>query len=523
MIYLPEIWIFIISAGILLALISVIWKKRYLYSGHAFLILLCLALLWTVSFTLEITAQTLPLKVLMVKFQFIAIAFLPLAWLNIVLDYLGYIRSKTQWLTLMIIPIITNTILWFFPRPNWFWGEVIFTGDSIPFATIDYHYGFWFYFVHAPYSYIIMLVSISLLIRRFFRIHAVYRPQVAMMIAAITIPSMTDLFYVLGYSPIPYINFTTAVFSLSCLIIVWALYRHNFLDLLPMARDAVIENMDDGVIVLDLKKRILDINPAGTKITGITCQCVGRLLSEVCPGVINHTIEEISSGKNKKNKVDITMKDTNEVCVFEFRFSYIKNQLGQVKGSIVTLRDCTEEFNLFKRIQKQAIIDSLTETFNRKHILELGQKELNRIKRNPETQISIIMIDLDKFKNINDMYGHAVGDQVLKDFAETCKKSIRPYDIFGRLGGDEFAIILPNTSSKDAVAAAKRIIKNIDQMRIPTLNEENIAITISLGVVSSQEVPIINLDFDEFLNIADQLMYKAKKREAHQGSSFSSG
>ncbi|MTI84106.1 MAG: diguanylate cyclase [Firmicutes bacterium] len=513
MIYVPEMLIFILSAAIMLLLIAVTWQRRHLSSGHAFLLLMLCALIWTVTFTLEIASHSLELKVFFVKIQFISITFLPLAWLYLILSHIGHVRSRIEWALLAVIPVITNIIVWFVPRPNWFWKYPKLVSGSTSLPLVDYDYGFWFYYVHVPYSYTLIFTALTILVRTFFKSHSIYRYQIIIMIIAILLPVITDILYVFGYSPISYFNYTTAVFSVSCFIIAWSLFRFKFLDLLPMARYVVIENMDDGVIVLDVKDRIVDANPSAMAVTGISPQDIGRQIREISLGSITSILEEISSGN--RTQIEIRMEDTGDIRVFDLRLSIIKDRIGQVQGSVVTLRDYTERSKLFNKLREQAIYDSLTGIFNRRHLIEIGQKEMDRIKRHPEKSVSIIMIDIDKFKAINDMYGHATGDKLLTFFVEHCKNCIRPYDAFGRMGGDEFVIILPDTKLEDAIIIAKRINKSIEQMCVSTTQGE-ISITVSLGVVSSQDLDSLEHGLERLFYLADEQMYRSKKQGRNQ-------
>lgn len=496
-----------------MVLIAITWRRRHFPSGHAFLLLMLCALVWTITFTFELAAQSLELKVFFIKLQFISIAVLPLAWLYLIFSYIGHIRSRREWALLSAIPFMTNIIIWLVPRPNWFWKDPELVLGSAPLQVIDYDYGFWFYYVHVPYSYILIIAALIILIQTYFKNHSIYRQQIIIMIIAILLPIITDILYVFGYSPVEYFNYATAVFSISCLIVAWALFRYKFLDLLPMARDVVIENMDDGVIVLDVKNRIVDANPSAMMITGISTHDIGRIIWEINRFSFSNIFREISSGDRKQ--IEIKMGDKDDIRVFDLRISFIKDRVGLVQGSVVTLRDYTERANLINQLREQATFDSLTGIFNRRHLIELGQKEFNRIKRYPENTISVIMMDMDNFKDINDMYGHATGDQILIAFVEQCKNIIRPYDIFGRLGGDEFAIILPDTTLEEAIIIANRINSSIEKMNVST-TQGNISITLSLGVVSSHVLDSYEHGLEQLFNLADEQMYRSKKQGRNQ-------
>jgi diguanylate cyclase (GGDEF)-like protein len=162
---------------------------------------------------------------------------------------------------------------------------------------------------------------------------------------------------------------------------------------------------------------------------------------------------------------------------------------------------------LFSKIQQLAILDDLTGVFNRRHFFELGEREFHRAQRY-DRPLSVVMFDLDHFKRVNDTYGHAVGDQVLRVVAEYCKSNIREVDILGRYGGDEFTIILPEVDSEEACEISERIRNCIASTPIKT-EAGQINITISMGTASlCSEMP----NLTKLINYADSAMYEAKSK-----------
>lgn len=154
-----------------------------------------------------------------------------------------------------------------------------------------------------------------------------------------------------------------------------------------------------------------------------------------------------------------------------------------------------------------ANIDGLTGLNNRRCLYELAEKEFLISKTNTSS-ISVIMLDIDFFKQFNDTYGHDIGDIVLKNVASNIKKIIKEHDIVGRYGGEEFIIILPNTDLDEAVVSAENLRITIENMKINIKNQKQINCTISLGVAS------INPNFkniDELIKAADIMLYKAKE------------
>ena len=160
---------------------------------------------------------------------------------------------------------------------------------------------------------------------------------------------------------------------------------------------------------------------------------------------------------------------------------------------------------LFTEVQQLAIIDDLTSIYNRRHLLELGKREFNRAQRFNRS-LAVIMLDLDYFRNVNDTFGHAIGDQTLRLVAERCKNSIREVDVIGRYGGEEFVIICPEASLEQAYTVSERLRKQISRAPFITTGG-SVNLTASLGIaIKSGDTP----DLPALIDQADKAMYAAK-------------
>ena len=161
-----------------------------------------------------------------------------------------------------------------------------------------------------------------------------------------------------------------------------------------------------------------------------------------------------------------------------------------------------------EKLRFQATHDALTGLWNRSAIMDVLDRELARASRNlqsPEST-SIIMLDVDRFKSINDTFGHAAGDAVLKLVGNVIRKSLRSYDYVGRYGGEEFIIILPTTAREQVETITERIRASIEHQAF-RLNGNRIPITASLGVVTASK----DSDAEEMVKGADAAMYRAKR------------
>ncbi len=157
------------------------------------------------------------------------------------------------------------------------------------------------------------------------------------------------------------------------------------------------------------------------------------------------------------------------------------------------------------RLQQLARTDELTSVSNRRHYLEVSEPEFKRARRH-ERPLSVIMLDADHFKIINDSYGHQVGDLVLSELARECQRRLRDNDVIGRIGGEEFAITLPETSASAARRVAERIHEALADVEIP-LDTGSLRFTVSMGIASLEKGDI---DFTGLMQRADEALYEAK-------------
>lgn len=170
--------------------------------------------------------------------------------------------------------------------------------------------------------------------------------------------------------------------------------------------------------------------------------------------------------------------------------------------------------NLLKRLETQthvlsrmAAFDELTGAYNRRSMIQILDLELNRSRRY-DRFLSILMMDIDHFKSVNDEYGHLTGDRVLKEFTSRVNDLLRTNDTLCRYGGEEFFAILPETAEENALKVGRRICSSVCNEPF-TINEISIYITVSIGAIS--HLPQTESTFEKLLEQADQALYKAKK------------
>jgi len=173
--------------------------------------------------------------------------------------------------------------------------------------------------------------------------------------------------------------------------------------------------------------------------------------------------------------------------------------------------EINERVRLEDELRHQATTDTLTGISNRRHFLELAQNEMNRAHR-LNHPLAIALLDIDHFKNINDIYGHAAGDQALSVFVRTCQQNLRAIDVFARLGGDEFVILLPETDCDQAYTALERFRKALTAAPFDFAGQ-SVQITSSIGISHLANEPE---SLDAFLGRADEALYQAKEAGRNQ-------
>jgi diguanylate cyclase (GGDEF)-like protein/PAS domain S-box-containing protein len=295
------------------------------------------------------------------------------------------------------------------------------------------------------------------------------------------------------------------------------------MDLLPVARSHLIENMSDGVLVVDAKGRIVDINRSMLGILkGTAASFLGRHVSDVMKGWA-----EMSQviGENDATRTEIRLQHDSSRYL-DLRMTPIFDEKDQLSGRIIVSRDITERKQVEKdlvyandrlhtqlieigllqeQLREQAIRDPLTNLFNRRYLDETLERELARAERE-KYPLCIVMMDLDHFKDVNDVYGHEAGDVVLRSLAEKVVHQCRHGDFVCRYGGEEFVLVMPNICLDVTSRRARELHQNIEGMNIP-YGRFNLSTTISMGIAC---YPTHGTTKGELLRAADKALYRAK-------------
>ena len=257
----------------------------------------------------------------------------------------------------------------------------------------------------------------------------------------------------------------------------------------------------------------------------------GVLLSTI-EGLLAMAVQQDAEGlgdrcqvslQGRKYAINAGRRQMANFFLSAYRDAFLQNErLKEARHELLLLNDGLEKVvaertkELSKEIEKRkiaqeklrqlAIRDGLTNVFNYRYFMELGLREFERVKRYGRP-MSLILLDIDHFKIVNDTHGHNVGDRVLQALAQICLKTVRNVDVLARIGGEEFAVLLPETGLEQACLAAERIRWNLSRTVLTTKDME-LRLTISLGVGTVTDETI---DFGHLLRTVDAALYAAKR------------
>jgi diguanylate cyclase (GGDEF)-like protein/PAS domain S-box-containing protein len=204
-------------------------------------------------------------------------------------------------------------------------------------------------------------------------------------------------------------------------------------------------------------------------------------------------------------ELDLLREDgANLPCLFDS--TAVLGNDGSFVMSRTTVVDLRVRKELEHKLETLANTDPLTELSNRRNFMQVAKREIDRLQRFGG-EISVLMLDLDHFKRVNDGFGHQAGDLVLAQFAKRCAEQLRSVDTMGRLGGEEFAVILPQTSRAHALEVAQRIRHQVETMEVRAGADHVIKVTASIGTASAAAPDV---DFEQLLREADTALYQAK-------------
>lgn len=268
-----------------------------------------------------------------------------------------------------------------------------------------------------------------------------------------------------------------------------------------------------GIYLLDRDGLILSWNLGATNITGYLEQDVlgkpfGSLFADEAQreGLPQKSLQFARAHRHHKDEQPRRQKNGGELIAL-CTLDAVRQDNGEIGGFVEVFADISEQKHREASLYQRATRDALTGLFNRGHFTEMATLEIERARRFSEP-LSLVLMNLDHFKLINDSYGHEAGERTIVEFSKICLEFARKIDIVGHLGGKEFAMMLPRSNKEPAFEVLQRLRVRVLASRIKAADGTEFGITISAGIAALR--PHTH-DLRELMRNADAALYKAKR------------
>lgn len=492
--------------------------------------------IWNFGYAMITLVPSLEAKRFWLRFENIGILLLPVFWFLFTVQY----TRNDRWLNyvtralLFIIPFTTLIFVWSGDWIQFYYASIQPVSGSIGPLVIERG---WWYPISVTYAYVLLLSCVVLLILRALQYRNIYRRQMFALLGAALFPISVNLFYQLALSfstnPLIRVDLTPISFMISAGLIAFGVFGLRIFDLVPIARYTVLEHIPEMVFVMDARDRVLDANTVAQKMLGKQLnEIIGKDPLDVFkhwPQMVNRFLT--TAGTREEIQIPGDPPRTLEMTVFE-----LYNRFRVLNGRVIVAHDITEHKwlendlqyandalktqlaeieELRAKLQEQAIRDPLTDVYNRRYMAEFLDQEIARAARD-HSPVTVVIMDMDHFKNFNDNYGHRCGDVVLQYFAKFLVDHTRRSDVVCRYGGEEFVILMPNATMQDSYERVDAWRQIFSETAIE-YESMKFSATFSAGLATFPEHGTIG---DAILQAADKALYRSKNNGRNRVTRF---
>ena len=334
----------LISATLLAVVGAIAWRYRPAPSARFTAIIIWLASAWSIGYAGELASVDLTLKTLFAKSQYLAIVAVPVVWLILFLQYTDRERWIKPWTAVLVAvePIAALLLVWTTESHGLMW-QAISLDTTGAFPTLAVTYGPWFW-LNVTYSYVLFGLGIFILVYETQRASSLSRGQMRALLVSILAPIIGNILYVMRLSPFGDLDLTVYAFLITGPALLCGLLRSQFLDLVPIARDRVVESMTDGFLVLSPNYRVVDVNATTLHLLGKTQgetlgQPVAKLLGfQMPPGLDN------ANGHNGIRALgEFALGEGESTRTYEARVSPLQDHKDRLRGHVVLFTDVSEK------------------------------------------------------------------------------------------------------------------------------------------------------------------------------------
>ena len=345
----------LLAAGAISATLArIAWRWRTAPGGRPFVWLMVAAATWCIAYAIELLARDPALAITAAKVEYLGIASVPPLWL---LFGLGY-SQRQRWLPhslralLWVVPAITVCMAATNEWHGWLWSSIS-PADDRGGSHLRFEHGPWFW-IWTTYGYLLLLAGTGAILRAIGRFPRSYRRRTATLLLAVGVPWLGNAAYLAGPNLFDGRDITPFAFTISGILFAWTMFRHRLLDLVPVARDRVIEHMHDGVLVLDRRQRVVDINPAARRLLGLAAGTapLGRSVDHIAP-MLPDLLARWLSTQTDCFEVD-TASDPPQSL--EVHISSIDDHPGPAPGLVIILHDITARKHAVRALRQASIV-----------------------------------------------------------------------------------------------------------------------------------------------------------------------
>ncbi len=487
-----------------------LWPRRREPTSRALIPLVVASGIWTLFHTIAVVTPDLTVKVLLERAQYVAIAIVPVAWARFAIGYGQRPRygSSRAMLALYAVTAVTIALAL---HPDGFSLLVRPQGLFVQksgLAGLVVEYGPWFWVEFG--ARLVALIAATTALTGWMARSKSDRRRAPLVVLACLVALGPSAAHLASQTGAQWLDMSPTGFGVAATLLGWGLLRHRLLNLGPVARTLVMVELRDPIVVLDGRGRIVDVNRAAETMLGLDPYgdvplSLGRLWAS-------------SRGKDRAEpfaQLVLPAVDDNGITTdrtFDVTLTPLGKRIGEGRTAFL-FKDVTERehaklelVRMNAELEHEANTDALTGLSNRRRFMEALERETERAVRY-DRPLSILLLDLDSFKIVNDTHGHAAGDAVLERSADSMRSVCRDLDLPARIGGEEFAVLLPETDRTGAAAVAERLRSRIGDEVHTSPTGVPFYVTASIGVAgvdAEAHTP------STVLHMADDALYAAK-------------
>ena len=462
---------------------------------------------YMVGYALELISQDVVLKLLFNHMQYMGIPFIVPLWFMICVRfcYQDFKWTLPKTALVLIIPV-TTFVMNLTHTMNGMLYSSYATETWNRLMVVIFQKGPWYY-VDSVWRIAVLSITIWLFIRTYRRAEGIRKRQ-AFMLLVLSACAMAFSVSPVVHTQTSGIDLAVLLISVSAILMFTILFKYSLFDLVPLAYSKLFDGMDYPALVLSDSMIVIKTNKAAAElfpqVKDGRCYVPFRSLFA--------SERDLSSRLVEKGESLVEVGADPAKRFFSAKLTRLNLQESIVRkdyGYLLVLSDVTSHVNLARDLKVEASVDPLTGLFNRRSFYESAQSLMEHSAVEGDT-VSLIMIDIDHYKKVNDTYGHQAGDCVLKDVSHIISGQMREKDIVVRYGGEEFVILLPGTAHEAAMSAAKRVCAAVRQHDF-IADDRLIHLTISAGIVTVQKVASAS-SIDQLIYLADSALYEAKSK-----------